>query len=271
MYVLHLVAPAARRRGDLRGGADPQGREIVAHCDLEAERAVEPPLRRARDRGHEPVVHRRGPGARLRVRLLPERPGPRAHQAGAARDDRDARAVPPRRPARRPDPSHELQARLARGHLPRRHEGERRPALAVYKRSYRPYEGPLTPERWRFLVVPRYALQELVESRVLMAFVVLCLFPFLAEAAGIYVANSEAARALLQVSGQPNPMRHGVLRRDAGLAGHARLHPDRLGRSRARLARPRERRASALSVSPVLARRVRARARRWLCWSCSRS
>ena len=79
--------------------------------------------------------------------------------------------------------------------------------MAVYKRSYRPYAGPLTSERWRFLVVPRYALQELVESRVLMAFVVMCLFPFLAEAAGIYIANSEAARALLHVSGNPDPMR----------------------------------------------------------------
>ncbi len=79
--------------------------------------------------------------------------------------------------------------------------------MAVYKRSYRPYAGPLTPERWRFLVVPRYALQELVESRVLMAFVVLCLFPFVAEAVGIYIANIEAARAFLRISGGPNPMR----------------------------------------------------------------
>ena len=79
--------------------------------------------------------------------------------------------------------------------------------MAVYKRSYRPYAGPLTPERWRFLVVPRYALQELVESRVLMAFVVLCLFPFLAEAAGIYVANFAPARALLRLSGGPDTMR----------------------------------------------------------------
>ena len=79
--------------------------------------------------------------------------------------------------------------------------------MAVYKRSYRPYMGPLTSERWRFLVVARYALQELVESRVLMTFVVMCLFPFLAEAVGIYVANSEAARALLRVSGGPDPMR----------------------------------------------------------------
>ena len=87
----------------------------------------------------------------------------------------------------------------------------------------------------------------------------MCLFPFLAEAAGIYVANSEAARALLQISGQAEPDAHGVLRRGAGLAGHARLHPDRLGRSRPRLARPRERRPSSLSVPPVLADGIRAR------------
>jgi len=79
--------------------------------------------------------------------------------------------------------------------------------VAVYKRSYRPYDGPLTPERFRFLVVPRYALQELAESRVLMTFVVLCLVPFLVEAAGIYVANSAPARALLRISGGPDPMR----------------------------------------------------------------
>lgn len=79
--------------------------------------------------------------------------------------------------------------------------------MAVYKRSYRPYDGPLTPERWRFLVVPRYALAELFESRVLLTFVVLCLVPFLVEAAGVYVANSQAARALLRISGSPDPMR----------------------------------------------------------------
>ena len=79
--------------------------------------------------------------------------------------------------------------------------------MAVYKRSYRPYTGPLTSERWRFLVVSRYALQELVESRVLMAFVVMCLFPFLAEALGIYVANFAPARALLRLSGGPDTMR----------------------------------------------------------------
>ena len=31
--------------------------------------------------------------------------------------------------------------------------------MAVHKRAYRPYEGPLTSERSRFLVLPRFALQ----------------------------------------------------------------------------------------------------------------
>lgn len=79
--------------------------------------------------------------------------------------------------------------------------------MAVHRRVYRPYEGPLTAERWRFLVVSRYGLQELVESRVLVAFVVMCLVPFLAEAAGIYIASSPAARALLRVGGLPHQMK----------------------------------------------------------------
>jgi ABC-2 type transport system permease protein len=78
--------------------------------------------------------------------------------------------------------------------------------VAVYKRAYRPYEGPLTSERWRFLVLARYALRELFESRVLTAFVVLCFVPFVVEAAAIYVTNSLAARALLQISGEPSPV-----------------------------------------------------------------
>ena len=44
--------------------------------------------------------------------------------------------------------------------------------MAVHKRAYRPYEGPLTPERRRVLVLPRYAFLELFESRVLLSFFV---------------------------------------------------------------------------------------------------
>ena len=76
--------------------------------------------------------------------------------------------------------------------------------MAVYKRSYKPYDGPLTPERTRFLVLPRYAIQELFESRVLTAYLVLCLVPFLIELVLVYVANSAATRALLHIDAPPS-------------------------------------------------------------------
>jgi ABC-2 type transport system permease protein len=75
--------------------------------------------------------------------------------------------------------------------------------LAVYKRSYKPYEGPLTPERTRFLVLPSYAFKELFESRILPAFLVLCLVPFLVELAMVYIANSAPTRALLRIEAPP--------------------------------------------------------------------
>jgi ABC-2 type transport system permease protein len=71
--------------------------------------------------------------------------------------------------------------------------------VAVHKRAYRPYEGPLTAERWRFLVLPRYGLLELFESRLLTVFAVLCFVPFLVEASAIYIAYSPAVRALLEI------------------------------------------------------------------------
>jgi len=80
--------------------------------------------------------------------------------------------------------------------------------MTVYKRSYRPYEGLLTSERWRFLVVARYGLQEVLESRLLVAFLVICCLPFLVEAGVVYVANTPSARVLLGIDGDaPSPMR----------------------------------------------------------------
>jgi len=79
--------------------------------------------------------------------------------------------------------------------------------VAVHKRAYRPYEGPLTSERGRFLVLPRYGLLELFESRLLTAFFVLCFVPVLIGASAIYIANSPAARALLEMSSAPDFVR----------------------------------------------------------------
>ncbi len=80
--------------------------------------------------------------------------------------------------------------------------------MAVHKRAYRPYEGRLTPERWRFLVLPRYGLLELFESRLLTAFFVLCYVPFLVQAGAIYVTYSPSVRALLEI-----PAASGFVRR----------------------------------------------------------
>jgi ABC-2 type transport system permease protein len=43
--------------------------------------------------------------------------------------------------------------------------------MAVYERSYRPFAGELTPERWRFLVLPRYAYEQVFKSRLFVAFI----------------------------------------------------------------------------------------------------
>ena len=39
--------------------------------------------------------------------------------------------------------------------------------MAVADRKYRCYEGPLTPQWSRFLIIPRYAFQEVFGSRLL--------------------------------------------------------------------------------------------------------
>ena len=46
--------------------------------------------------------------------------------------------------------------------------------MAVYERTYRPYTGPLTPERTRFLVLPRYSYAEVFHSKLFIGFFVAC-------------------------------------------------------------------------------------------------
>lgn len=91
--------------------------------------------------------------------------------------------------------------------------------MAVHKRAYRPYDGPLTPERTRFLVLPRYAFLELFESRVLVSFFVFCLVPFLAELAIVYVANSAPARAMLGIDRDPEAIQREFFLVTLGIQG----------------------------------------------------
>ena len=70
--------------------------------------------------------------------------------------------------------------------------------MAVYKRRYNPYHGPLTPEQSRFLVLTRYTLAELFRSRVFVLLFVLALAPILFFGTYIFLANSSAVQLVLQ-------------------------------------------------------------------------
>ena len=73
--------------------------------------------------------------------------------------------------------------------------------MAVYKRTYKAYSGPLTPAWSRFTVLSRYGLSTLFSSRPFTAYTVLCFGPFLIGLAYIYIVHSTAAQALLKIGG----------------------------------------------------------------------
>jgi ABC-type transport system involved in multi-copper enzyme maturation permease subunit len=76
--------------------------------------------------------------------------------------------------------------------------------MAVYKRNYRAYAGPVNPARWRWLVITRHALDEVFSSRVTTLLFVLCLTPALMQALIIYLVNNEAVATLVGLRG-PGP------------------------------------------------------------------
>jgi ABC-2 type transport system permease protein len=71
--------------------------------------------------------------------------------------------------------------------------------MAVYKRTYKAYQGSLTPAWSRFTVLSRYGLATLFNSRPFTAYTVLCFVPFLVGLVIIYVVNSPTAQAILQI------------------------------------------------------------------------
>src|ERR1039457_6924110 len=73
--------------------------------------------------------------------------------------------------------------------------------MAVYKKTYRPYEGELTPGWSRFLVIPRYAFEELHRKRFLSIFFLASFIYPLICALIIYVQHNASALGLLGVQG----------------------------------------------------------------------
>jgi ABC-2 type transport system permease protein len=72
--------------------------------------------------------------------------------------------------------------------------------MAVYEHTYKPYEGKLTPAWSRFLVLPRYAYQDLFKYKLFTALFILCYVCPLIFTVLIYLRHNTAALALFGVS-----------------------------------------------------------------------
>jgi ABC-2 type transport system permease protein len=84
--------------------------------------------------------------------------------------------------------------------------------MAVYKRGYEPYAGPLTPQRARFLVIARHAFRSVFDSRFMITFFVIAAIYPLALAIIVYLPFNAGAAALLRG--------HRILESDAQLFLH---------------------------------------------------
>lgn len=72
--------------------------------------------------------------------------------------------------------------------------------MAVYKRTYQPYAGPLTPLWSRFLVIARQAHRRLFDSRFLVLFFVACLIWPAVCAVLIYLRHNTGAIELFKIN-----------------------------------------------------------------------
>src|SRR5262245_52409217 len=72
--------------------------------------------------------------------------------------------------------------------------------MAVYKRTYEGYSGPITSTWSRFLILGRYSYGRLFAWRFLMLFLVFCLFYPVGCIAFIYITNNPVATSALRIN-----------------------------------------------------------------------
>jgi ABC-2 type transport system permease protein len=72
--------------------------------------------------------------------------------------------------------------------------------MAVYEQTYKPYNGKLTPEWTRFLIIPRHAFRAVFNSKLFTAFFVICFLPLLIEAILIYLHHNVTALAIMNLN-----------------------------------------------------------------------
>ena len=72
--------------------------------------------------------------------------------------------------------------------------------MAIYKRTYRAYTGPLTPAWSRFWILTRYAWKYLFRSRFMTVYFILCFFPAIVMVCGLYLNHNETLLKLFRMS-----------------------------------------------------------------------
>lgn len=71
--------------------------------------------------------------------------------------------------------------------------------MSVYEHTYKQYEGPLTPEWSRFLVIPRHAYRDVFRSKLFIAFFCACFVYPLVAAILIYLHHNVNALGVLKI------------------------------------------------------------------------
>lgn len=72
--------------------------------------------------------------------------------------------------------------------------------MAVLERSYKRYDGVLSPEWSRFLIIPRHALRHVFRSKLFTGFYVISFVPVLLFAILIYLVHNSEALAIMNLN-----------------------------------------------------------------------
>lgn len=72
--------------------------------------------------------------------------------------------------------------------------------MAVYTQRYQVYDGPRTPQRWRWLVLPRHAFRQVARSRLFLLLVAYAALWPLGMGAIIYLRHNTAALGILDMN-----------------------------------------------------------------------
>jgi ABC-2 type transport system permease protein len=72
--------------------------------------------------------------------------------------------------------------------------------MAVYEHTYKPYAGELTPRWSRFLVLPRHSYRSIFQSKLFIAFFVMCFVYPLVASILIYLRHNGEAMAIMELA-----------------------------------------------------------------------